>query len=291
MIKYIVSDLDGTLLNSDYAWDDKIQNALERILLRDVEFVVATGRTMAGLVDIKWLWNAPIYLILMNGSLILDKERNVFYSSVISQDIIQVILNQTIIETIEYITKDKILTTLSKEEYISKYSKWDLWKNKVLNKKSTGFYDDYLSKFIFNASHNEIEKAQILKINGLFLNEEERNESMMIVEGLQDRVVNAPFDKNVFELTMKNVSKASALESIILHEDWDKNSVAVFGDGGNDIELIKQYNHSYAPFNAIEEIKKNAKEVVDANDNYGVIKKMLELINLSDDEDGVKSIT
>ena len=43
MIKYFASDLDGTLLNADYAWDTILDEGMKAILRDGYEFVVTTG--------------------------------------------------------------------------------------------------------------------------------------------------------------------------------------------------------------------------------------------------------
>ncbi|QEH61913.1 HAD family hydrolase [Spiroplasma chinense] len=58
----------------------------------------------------------------------------------------------------------------------------------------------------------------------------------------------------------------------------DKNNVYIFGDEFNDYPMFKEYKNSYAVGNAIEGIKKLAKEVILDFDKDGVGIKLNELI-------------
>ena len=48
MIRHFVSDLDGTLLNRNFEWDEVIEDGISRVLERGYDFAVATGRTEEG---------------------------------------------------------------------------------------------------------------------------------------------------------------------------------------------------------------------------------------------------
>jgi len=91
----------------------------------------------------------------------------------------------------------------------------------------------------------------------------------------ENDIVNASFDSNVFELTDRAISKASALMFLAHRKQWDKQKIAVFGDGGNDMDMLMSFVHSYAPENAQEQVKKVVSEIIASNDQYGVLKKIM----------------
>ena len=84
MIRHAVSDLDGTLLNGSFEWDQVIEKEISRLLERGYDFAAATGRTEEGVKNCPGLWKMPVYLILMNGALILDPQRRPILEKTVS---------------------------------------------------------------------------------------------------------------------------------------------------------------------------------------------------------------
>lgn len=277
-MKYLVTDLDGTLLNKNFEWDEFLDESFKKLLKSECELVVATGRTLNGVKKCKALWDAPIYLIVMNGAMILDKERNVIFTKEICKDVIKTLLDILKGENLEFVTSDGMLCMLSKEQYINEYSKWDIWRKKVLDKKDTGYYDEYLNQFVFSVNEENILRNKILKINGLQLDTQQYQSLLCKLDKLKDRVINHPFSNNVIELTSPEVTKEKAVFYLQEKLGWKQEDIYVFGDGGNDVEMLSSFINSYAPENASEEAKRVSKSIIASNEEYGVIIKMLELV-------------
>ena len=53
-----------------------------------------------------------------------------------------------------------------------------------------------------------------------------------------------------------------------------------FGDQMNDYELLQQVKYGYAMENAVDPIKEIAYQVIDSNDNQGVIRKIKEILEI-----------
>ena len=70
--------------------------------------MIATGRTLHGIKKSKALWEAPTYLIVMNGAMILDKERNVIFTKALPKDVMKSLLDILKEENLEFITSDGI---------------------------------------------------------------------------------------------------------------------------------------------------------------------------------------
>ena len=277
MIKYFASDLDGTLLNADYAWDTILDEGMKAILRDGYEFVVTTGRTIAGVKGCEGLWALPVHVIVMNGALILDKDNTTLFRGAIKKRTVAGILDAMPHANLEFFTEDKILTMLPRKKYIEEYMKWDIWRKKVLDNGKSGYLDEYLSRFHFQAKREEILKLDILKINGLELHQDKRADLLDRLTMFENDIVNASFDSNVFELTDRAISKASALMFLAHRKQWDKQKIAVFGDGGNDMDMLMSFVHSYAPENAQEQVKKVVSEIIASNDQYGVLKKIMQI--------------
>lgn len=73
------------------------------------------------------------------------------------------------------------------------------------------------------------------------------------------------------DLIIPGVHKANGLR--LLQQRWNINDdeVVVFGDGGNDIEMLRQAGFSFAMANAHEPVIKAAKYRAGSNNEEGVL--------------------
>lgn len=271
LINIIASDLDGTLLNKDFKLDSYIESCLDQLQKRKKEFVVVTGRTLHGVYSLSYLKNNPFYIIAMNGALILDKNKNVIYKNSIGKGEVKDIYQH--FSNIEYISEDKIDMSISKEEYLKYYGKWSIWQKKLSDE---NYLKYHLSQYVFEAPLDLILKQDILKINGLELNNDKYQVMKSYVKKYSS-LVDAPFTDNVIELTNNTISKRDCLRCLCKLNGWNEDEVAAFGDGGNDIDMLTYFKNSYAPENAMETAKNAANKIVPSNTEYGVINEILKM--------------
>ena len=71
-MELFVTDLDGTLLNSNKEVSDYSAETLNMLIDKDVNFTVATARTPATVVELLEKINLRLPAVLMNGVLIYD---------------------------------------------------------------------------------------------------------------------------------------------------------------------------------------------------------------------------
>lgn len=271
LINIIASDLDGTLLNKEFKLDSYIETGLDQLQKRKKEFVVVTGRTLHGVYSLSYFKTNPVYISAMNGALILDKNHNVIYKNTIDKDVIVDIYQR--FTHIEFVAEDKVYMSISKDEYLNYYGKWTIWQKKLGEENCLKYH---LSQYVFDVPLDTILKEDILKINGLELNDNKYQNMKKYVKKYSS-LVNAPFADHVIELTNKSISKKDCLRYLCKRNGWNEDEVAVFGDGGNDIEMLTYFKNSYAPENAIEEAKKAVNKIVPSNTEYGVINEILKI--------------
>ena len=72
------------------------------------------------------------------------------------------------------------------------------------------------------------------------------------------------------EIFDKDASKANALKR--LKSIVGADEVIVFGDNHNDIDIMQAADKSYAPENAVNEVKEIATGIIDSCDEDGVAK-------------------
>ncbi len=68
------------------------------------------------------------------------------------------------------------------------------------------------------------------------------------------------------------VNKSVEIKNIIKEESINENNVYVFGDSGNDIEMISDFENGIAMGNATDDVKAIAKKIIDSCHNHGVLK-------------------
>ena len=274
-MKIFVSDLDGTILDGTTKGDTAVDHCIQDVLKTGNEFVVATGRTHYGVRCLDF-YERPIYFIIMNGAIILDRDKKVMYKQTLDSEIVEDFLKNFPNDNVEYITEDKTYVRLSREEYIQRYSQWDIWKKRMLMNENKGHMKYMLSHFQFNADIQKI-KEQVVKINVLELNPMEyvkKEEKILSYQNIQ----NNPFAQGVFEITSKNVDKKTAVLKLMNKADWDSKDVYVFGDGDNDSAMLGHFEHSYAPLNASGKAKESANHIIGPCSSKSVIKEIKSLI-------------
>ena len=79
MYKVVVSDLDGTLLNSDQEVSELSKKVIRELLKKGIRFYIATGRAYPDAKQIMESIGIKIPLITANGGVINDKEGNEIY--------------------------------------------------------------------------------------------------------------------------------------------------------------------------------------------------------------------
>ncbi len=277
-MKMFVCDLDGTLLNARHETDEKILQCLDRVHRKGCYFAVATGRNINGIRRNKGLWEAPVYLIAMNGALILDIRRNVIFQQSISPCFVKELLLKFPTCHFEFITKDRTYIRISREEYVEEFQHRSIWRN-VWSQKDPEEFETYLSQYVFHADAQMICDREILKINCLELDPGRYQKLEDHIRKNADMVVNAPFEPNVFEITDKVVDKGKVVEQLVQILGIGREAVVVFGDGENDIPMLERFPHSCAMENAGPKVKAAASEVIGHYRDYAVLDKIDRLLN------------
>lgn len=269
MIQLFASDLDGTLLNADHRFDQTIIDGIRELHAKGKKFAIATGRGRAQC-SIKEV-DPYVYKICMNGAMILDPDNHVLDKSPIPKDLLQEIVDTFQEYPLDFVTPDAILTHYSQEEFLEKrvyQNKNEQWKKRYMR--------DFFPIVRFNQTREDILNADVCKIN-LRINDVDDYSSLdAFIQANPDRLINAPSGHGLYEITAAGVNKGRAVAQLARLCHIPEEGVAVYGDGGNDIEMLKRFENAYAPSNAIPAAKEAAKEVLGPNDTYSVIKHMTE---------------
>lgn len=82
------------------------------------------------------------------------------------------------------------------------------------------------------------------------------------------------------DIHLPGFTKGSACEYVIEKIGLDRNNGYAFGDGINDLEMLKNIKHGIAMGNALEEVQAVASDVTDTVDNDGIAKAFKKYFNI-----------
>lgn len=284
MIKLIVSDMDGTLLNRLHTVSAGNLAAIDAAKKAGVQFMIATGRGYESIHKLQNDLGFTCPCILVNGAELREEDGTIVKGIPMS--------NQKVEEVYKLLLPNGYLINLMSDQgnfVVASREKFEeewIVKSGYYNPEST--LDERLAYFkesgaqmqtTFADSLEEIlEKGiQIYKMESFYPDETEViriNEKLRALGGLA--VASAgPFS---IEVTDEKASKGAILEAYVEEIGLKEEEVAVFGDSYNDASMFERFSNSYAPANAMEEIKGMVKEVVPSNHEDGVGKTILRLL-------------
>ncbi len=268
-----ISDLDGTLLNSQGILSKKSADTLNLLLDKGMMFTVATARTSATVLDIFSGVKLNLPLILMNGVVIFDtlNDKNIICHSIDkdSADEILSFFNKKNKAPMLYFQKDGYLEIHYSDlnnEYQSEY----VGNRNELSKKV----------FVYKKELSVQNSDNLIYIVTLDKPEQIRDIRDSIVKS--DKVTCAFYsdnytDCNFLECMNKKASKATA--TLELKKLLGVDRIVAFGDNLNDIPMFEIADECYAVSNSCDELKSKATGIIDSNDEDSVAEFLLECYN------------
>jgi Cof subfamily protein (haloacid dehalogenase superfamily) len=262
-IKVIISDLDGTLLNTEHQISAYTKSVFQKLHSENYLIIVATGRHHLDALPIVESLGCPVYLVTSNGARIHSPAKELLFSFDISSDAIKSVLDLDI--------DPEFTTVLFKEE---------VWQTNKENKKLNSFQTvmNYPPEIV---DFNFVEDLSAIK---LFFT---HNSHQKLVE-LKDKIMEDHSDDFHFAFSLpfclefmdKSVDKSVAILKILEIENYTFEESMAFGDGFNDERMLVSAGKSLIMENAVESLKNKLPllEVIFSNDNDGVAKYLSQKI-------------
>ena len=263
MFKLVVSDMDGTLLNSSGNVSERTKSALKRCLDKDVHVAIATGRIYTSAkVYAKYL-DIVTPVIACNGAIVKDLHDNriIYGSSIEPQYCFKVFdLCKEHDLYFHFYTEDIFYT--QRIAYSSmKYFEW----NKTINEEeqiNIQIIDDPYE--LVSHFDEEVYKIQINSDDMELL-----NKVRMILEGMEEFQISKSWHNNI-EIMNKGVSKGNAVMHLAQSLGVKQEEVICLGDNENDISMLNYAGLGVAMGNAEDIVKQSANHVTQTNDEDGV---------------------
>ena len=258
MIKHIFSDLDGTLLNES---GQITQETEQTIKDKGIPFTLVSARTPKDMAPIVSKLGLESPQVAFNGGLIYLPKKD--GHEIVSEHYLQWDLAEKMIMLIQtyyphlgfsfYDDANWYTCSLDEgikiEASIGSQTPQLVDRNEFFKRKPVKIFKIML--WIFD----EIEMIRVAE----FLNSLEIKE-LSIVQS----------SKFTLEITDYEAQKSRGIDFILDHYQLNKEEVAAFGDGHNDIPMLKKVGHPVVMENASDEVKAHGKYVTKRNTENGV---------------------
>ena len=251
-MKIFVFDLDGTLLNKDHQLSSATLAAVQRAQTLGAMVILASGRTALAMQPTYEALKLNTAMISYNGARITYPSGHIIEQRLTSQsiDLISKIAEQRSVQLNLY-GNDLWYTTQPDSEEAIRYSK------------ITGLTPTKVTL-------EQIPTLDIVK--ALYI------APPQTLEILQDDVIHALGDTvnitssiyNFLEILPNHVHKGHALQILADHLQFSVDDVIAFGDGMNDLELLKVAGIGVAMDNANPALKEIADAIAPHHDEDGV---------------------
>ena len=260
-IKLIVSDVDGTLLNSQHQLNPKFFDVFEQLHSAGITFVVASGRQYQNLRKVFERIEDRVIFAAENGSYIMYRDQEM-YSTTLSHPMLQ-----------ELVTIGREIPTA----------------NIVLCGKKSAYVENRSPEFLehlsvyfekFEVVDNVLAvRDEILKFTICDLTGSEKN-SYPGFKHLSDQYQVKVSADTWLDISDRLAHKGNAVAMLQNHFGVTKEQTMVFGDYLNDLEMMHQAYFSYAMANGHPEVKGVARYIAKHNNEDGVLDVLERLVGI-----------
>lgn len=272
-IRLIAMDLDGTLLTTDKRLTARNRSAMEKAAEMGNYIVPATGRIYAGLPE--EIRELPFirYLILANGAAVYDREEDqVLYRAEIPQ--------QTALQVFDWLDGFPAIYDC--------YQDGQAYMTAEMLKKADRYAPSpiYLKMILSLRKPVPDLKEQIRKRGGAvqkiqaFCQTAETQELVMqkTAERFPQLAVTSSIARNI-EINDGRANKGAALQALCEYLGIETEGAVAFGDGSNDLSMIRAAGIGVAMENGVQAAKDAADRIAPGNDEDGVGRVIEDLIN------------
>ncbi|RVT71219.1 Cof-type HAD-IIB family hydrolase [Flavobacterium sufflavum] len=254
-IKVIISDLDGTLLNSDHRISDYTKQVFRELYNQNYLIIVATGRHHLDAMPIIETLGFPIYLVTSNGARIHAPNKELIFATNMESEAVKSVLEMDI-----------------PAEYTTVLFKENVWQTNKHNDKLLEFQTElnYVPELV---NYKEVTDFDVIKI---FFTHESHGKLIelreMILDKHPDTFSHAFSLPHCLEFMDKSVDKSVAIARILEIENYQFHQAISFGDGYNDEGMLKATSKGLLMGNAPDSLKNKLShlEVISKNNEDGV---------------------
>lgn len=254
----IALDLDGTLTNHDKEVTPITRQALMKAQKNGAHIILASGRPTYGIAPIAdhlEINKYDGYVLSYNGGKIVKwQTKEEIYSNHLPNDVIPILYNYAKEKShalLGYSGKE-IITEMPDDEYVKEESRINKMQIRKINNLMESL-EPNPTKLLMTGDPSLMIKA-----------EEELSE---LVGNRMDVFRSAPF---FIELVPRGIDKAQSLNRLLGLIGLTPNDMIAFGDGYNDLSMLKLAGIGVAMANAVPEVRAEADFITKSNEEDGV---------------------
>ena len=251
MTKAIFFDIDGTLVSfKTHTIPQSALDAIHRVREKGIKVFIATGRPLPFIDNLEGLEYDGIMCV--NGAYCIDKDGTIIHKAPVSkEDVYRIIDNQKSHPMpIAFASNDGAIFCCEGE---------------IDQKVREVFTLLNLPIPSLSPIENAL-KMDIMQVIAFFnKDEEERIMSEVLKECASNR-----WHPDFTDCIAKGTNKATGIDAMIQYYGISLNETMAFGDGGNDIEMLRHAGIGVAMGNASDEVKDAADIVTTSVDDDGV---------------------
>lgn len=261
-IKLVATDMDGTFLHNDNTYDvERFKRILSKMNEIGCNFVVASGNQYYQLRDFFPGYYDELSFVAENGAFVKDHDELIFAADIAKDTV------DFVIDVCRSYPEIQLLLNGLDSGYVQR--------------NETQEFFDFVSIYTHRVEWTDDLKTvddQFLKFTAIVPDDKTQYYYDMFSEKLSGKLVPTSSGHGSIDLIVSGCHKASGLKRLV--ERWRINpeQCVAFGDGGNDIEMLKYCGLSYAVDNAPQNVKDSAKFTCPSNNNDGVLTTLEKLI-------------
>lgn len=236
-IKIVFFDIDGTLIDMERKEiSPKTLEALRRLKERKVLLCLATGRGPLTLPHFEGVeFDA---FLTFNGSYCFNRERTIFSNPLTGEDVRTILRNAASIHRpVSIATKDRMVANGKDEDLADYYA---------FAKREVEVSDEF----------EDVAKDAVYQVMlGC-----RKADYPLLLRGTRRARITAWWDRAV-DIIPADGGKGEGIRQILSYYHLDRSAALAFGDGDNDIEMLRAVGHGVAMGNASDTLKEAACEV------------------------------
>ena len=280
MIKLIVSDLDGTLLQENHLMNQETINEIKKQMARGVDFMVATGRDYPGVTPIFENIGIDPELILLNGAQYRDHggviKDNIRLSASQIKAVGEIFARFHVVWNVY--TADGIASLFNEEENLDAFMETAWLDGFCAPDTSKENYRDFYVGLKVYSTIDELlaHEPDILKME---VHDGDREKIHQLQEALmqvEDIAIAISKPINI-EVTHADVQKGIMLMKVIEKQGLCSDEVMVIGDSANDLSMLTRFKYSFAVANGAQAAIEAANYLTADNTDLGVVKAIRQL--------------